>query len=99
MHWGFNRGQGKRLQPRLTVSTNDAVIEAALRGFGITRVLSYQVTELLTDGQLETVLDDYEPKPWPIHLLHREDRYTSTRTRSFIDFIGQRFHAEQSLKG
>ena len=29
-----------RIQPRLWVTTNDAAIEAALRGFGIARLLS-----------------------------------------------------------
>ncbi|MEK9671444.1 MAG: hypothetical protein VW268_02925 [Rhodospirillaceae bacterium] len=38
-------------------------IEAAVRGFGITRVLSYQIADRVRDGTLVTLLEEYEPDP------------------------------------
>jgi DNA-binding transcriptional LysR family regulator len=45
-----------KLRPRLTTTSNDGAIAAALGGFGLTRVLSYQVAEHLREGRLQRVL-------------------------------------------
>ena len=95
--WYFDGARPLRLQPRLAVNTNDAVIEAALTGFGITRLLSYQVSREVAAGRLQILLEDYEPPPWPIHIVHREGRYTPARIRAFIDFIAAELNAEPLL--
>ncbi len=43
-------------KPRLAVNTTEAAIQAAVAGFGIIRVLSYQVTDELRTGRLQTLL-------------------------------------------
>lgn len=86
-----------RIQPRLTVTTNDAAIEAARRGLGITRLLSYQVAPQLASNDLKTVLDNYEPPPLPIHIVHREGRYASARIRAFVDLMAKRLRADKTL--
>ena len=51
--WRFHPDRGEhslRIQPRLTVTTNDAVLAAATQGFGVTRVLSYQAAPHLESG-------------------------------------------------
>ena len=40
------------MQPKLSVNSNDAAIEAAETGFGITRLLSYQIAPRLAAGLL-----------------------------------------------
>jgi len=90
IEWKFGQGSGLtavRVKPRLTVTTNDAAIEAAVLGFGITRLLSYQVVPQLVSGQLKILLSEFEPAPMPIHVLHREGRYASAKVRSFVDLI------------
>ncbi len=86
-----------RIQPRLTVTTNDAAIEAVRRGLGITRLLSYQVAPQLASNDLKTVLDNYEPPPLPIHIVHREGRYASARIRAFVDLMAKRLRADKTL--
>jgi DNA-binding transcriptional LysR family regulator len=54
---------------------------------GLTRLLSYQVASYLASGQLQTVLNDFEPTQLPIHVIHRENRYTSAKVRTFVDLI------------
>lgn len=98
--WRFRTNQGSRsirLQPRLSVTSNAAALEAALRHFGITRLLSYQVASQLADGRLEVLLEDFEPAPSPIHVIHREGRYASATVRSFIDFVAARLRANDLL--
>jgi DNA-binding transcriptional LysR family regulator len=100
IHWRFDTGDGMRqvrVRPRLTVTTNDAAIEAALRGFGITRLLSYQVAPLLADRRLELVLETFEPPPWPVHIVHREGRYATAKVRAFVDLMAARLRADPAL--
>lgn len=86
-----------RPQPRLVVTTNDAAVVAAVGGFGITRLLSYQVADELRDGRLETVLDDFEPAAWPVHVVHREGRHASHKARAFLDLAIERLRAHPAL--
>ena len=45
--WRFGESRSIPLKPRLIVNNNTAAIESAVRGLGITRVLSYQVVDEL----------------------------------------------------
>lgn len=88
--WKFGVGrkqQTQRIAPRLMVTANDSGIDAALSGFGITRLPSYQIESYLAAGQLQIVLSEFEPAKVPIHVLHREGRYTSPKVRTFLDLI------------
>ncbi|MCE3605352.1 LysR family transcriptional regulator [Massilia sp. P8910] len=98
--WRF-QCQGKALtlqvKPRLVVSSNDAAIEAALRGIGLTRVMSYQIAPMLASGELKIVLSEFETPPVPIHIIHREGRHASAKIRCFIDLMAARLRADSSL--
>jgi DNA-binding transcriptional LysR family regulator len=86
-----------RLQPRLTTTTNDAAITAAVAGFGITRLLSYQIAQHLRDGSLEIVLADFEPPALPIQVVHREGRHATQKVRAFLDLAIDTLRAHPSL--
>jgi DNA-binding transcriptional LysR family regulator len=88
LEWRFGIADGVqavKLQPRLTVTANDAARAAALAGFGITRLLSYQVADALRAGALTALLADFEPEPLPVHVVHHEGRHASQRVRAFLD--------------
>lgn len=76
-----------RMKPRLTVTSNDAALSAAIAGVGITRLFSYQVAEAVQAGQLRLLLEEFEEPPWPVHVVHREGKYGSLKIRRFIDSI------------
>ena len=98
--WKFISGKKKlivKVNPRLTVTNNDAAIQAALQGFGMTRLLSYQVAPHLASGQLQTVLSEYEPPPLPIHVLHREGRQAPAKVRTFVDLLVDRLRNDKAL--
>jgi DNA-binding transcriptional LysR family regulator len=86
-----------RLQARMVTSTNDAAMAATVSGFGITRLLSYQVAEHLRAGRLKTVLNDYEPEPLPVHVVHREGRHAPQRVRAFLDLAVERMRQDAAL--
>src|SRR5256885_7786083 len=50
--WTFGGGIEAPIKPRLIVSTAEAAIDAAVSGFGITRVLSYQTSNALAEQSL-----------------------------------------------
>jgi DNA-binding transcriptional LysR family regulator len=97
-HFGHNnQSQKVRLKPRLMVNTNDAALESAKLGFGITRLLSYQVAHLLASGELKILLENYEPAPSPINIVHREGHLASTKVRAFIDLIANQLRNDKTL--
>jgi DNA-binding transcriptional LysR family regulator len=77
------------IKSRLKVTTNQAAINAAVAGFGITRVVSYQVADELLNNKLKFILEPFEQTPLPINIIHREDRLSSTKVRSFIDLLAE----------
>jgi DNA-binding transcriptional LysR family regulator len=78
---------------RVIVNTADAAIDAARAGLGITKVLSYQAEASLADGSLRLILEDFEPEPIPVSLLHREDRLPQAKVQRFIAFAAPRLRA------
>jgi DNA-binding transcriptional LysR family regulator len=79
-----------RLDPAIAINTMSAAIDAAAAGWGITRVLSYQVADAIGQGRLVEVLADHEKRQMPIHLVHSEGRRPAAKIRTFIDFAAGR---------
>ena len=87
-----------KVHPRLTTTTNDSAVAVAVSGFGLTRLLSYQVADQLRDGRLKIVLSEFEPAPVPVHVVHREGRYASQKARAFLDLAIERLRADPALQ-
>jgi DNA-binding transcriptional LysR family regulator len=73
------------LKPRLCVTTTEAAVDAAIRGVGIVRLLHYQVVEAVEAGRLHLVLEDFEPEPAPVHLVHASRGQMPLKLRRFLD--------------
>ena len=98
--WRFHFPDGEesvRVQPRLTVTSNDSAIEAALQGLGITRLLSYQAADEIAAGRLVTLLEAFEPPASPVHIIHRSGPRSPGKIRVFIDLIAERIRTEPAL--
>lgn len=86
-----------RVNPRLSVTTNDAAISAACQGLGIARVLSYQVAAELEKGTLKPMLSEWEPPALPIQIVHRDNRSPPAKVRAFIDLLAARLRTDEAL--
>jgi DNA-binding transcriptional LysR family regulator len=97
--WRFGQDQKTivHVHPRLYCNTNDAALQAAINGFGLTRVLSYQAAPSLESGALRTVLPAYEEHPLPVHIVHPEGRHAPAKVRTFIDFAAGRLRADRRI--
>ena len=92
------RSRGMKIQPRLSTTTNESAVAAAVTDFGLTQQMLYKVAEPLASGQLQEVLCDFEPPALPVHVLHREGRYASRRVRAFLDLAIERLRALPELQ-
>jgi DNA-binding transcriptional LysR family regulator len=100
IEWKFAGGKKSttvKLIPRLTVTNNDAAIVAALQGFGITRLMSYQIGPLLASGQLNAILQDTDQSRVPVHILHGEGGRAPAKVRVFVDSMVARLRSDKSL--
>ena len=93
--WPFRQAKGSAsadatIRPRLSVSTAEAAVWAAVHGVGVTRVLSYQCADAVRDGSLQVILAAFEPEPLPVHLMHAGRGALPSKMRVFLDFAAGR---------
>lgn len=94
--WKFADGRGEIFVPiksKLDVSSSEAAIIAAVAGVGVARVMSYKMEDALRAGQLQIVLEDFEPEPWPVNILYTAHRLVPLKLRTFIDWTVPRLRA------
>lgn len=99
--WAFLE-QGReiriKIEPRLRMNTNDAIVALAAGGWGISRLLSYQIAPDVALGRLRPILESYELPAIPIHVVHQEGRMTSPKVRACVDFLVDRLRAEPAIR-
>lgn len=100
LEWRFGGGAPTTVtvRPRLFCNTNEATMSAASAGWGLARLLSYQVAPALRENRLKTVLDAFEEPPLPIHLVHSEGPHAAAKVRSFIDFAVSRLRVNPLIQ-
>ncbi len=86
-----------RLKPALMFNGLDAVVDCALAGWAISRVLSYQIAPHLAAGSLQIVLPEYEPPALPVHVVHQAGRRASAKVRAFVDFAVEGLRANPAI--
>ena len=97
-HWIFRDLKSKRelrvaVRSRLTVNTAEAAIDGAAAGLGVTRVLSYQGAQAVSDGRIRIVLAEYEPAPSPVSLIHGPSGIDAAQSADALDFAAPRLRA------
>jgi DNA-binding transcriptional LysR family regulator len=91
--WPFaENGQtrGVAIQPRFSVNTADAVIDATTAGLGISRVMSYQAADAIDRGEVSPILAPFWTPPIPVHLVYGQRQQQPLKLRAFLDFVTPR---------
>lgn len=78
------------VQPRFSVNTADAVIDATSAGLGISRVMSYQAADAVERGELSPILAPFWTEPIPVHLVYGQRQPQPLKLRAFLDFVTPR---------
>lgn len=99
LEWRFGRQAefAVNVKPALSCNSNEATISAVRSGWGLTRALSYQVGPDLVSGGLQTVLEEFEQPPLPVHIVHAGGSNASAKVRAFIDFARDRLRANPAF--
>lgn len=82
---------------RLTVTTAEAALDAAIAGSGVTRVLSYQAATAVRTGQLQHILPALDGADLDVSLIHAAQGRIAQKTRAFLDMAAP--HLRQQLAG
>jgi DNA-binding transcriptional LysR family regulator len=94
--WAFmEEGQeiAAPIRSRLTVSTSEAAVEAAVAGSGVARVMSYKMEAARRSGALVLLLEEFEKDPLPVHILYTERKPMPLKLRVFLDWLTPRLKA------
>lgn len=97
--WVFQNGSRTRtvaIDPVLRSNTIDSALDAALSGWALTRVLSYQVGDALKSGALVEILPGFEDRNLPVHLVHAEGALRAAKIRAFLDHAAPRLRRRAS---
>jgi DNA-binding transcriptional LysR family regulator len=99
--WRF-KASGKKhrtiqVSGRLWINSLDALVSAAKDGAGIVRVPSWQVASEIAAGRLQRILTPEELPATPVHLLLGPSRLAAPKTRSFVDYLVERWTSSRTF--
>ncbi|HVJ50831.1 MAG TPA: LysR family transcriptional regulator [Aliidongia sp.] len=102
--WSFQDPATKRefgvtIVPRLSVTSAEAAVQAALRHTGFTRVYRYHCAEELRAGRLIRVLQAFDVDAIPVHLVHAARGLLPQKMRVFLDFAASQLRSALSQLG
>jgi DNA-binding transcriptional LysR family regulator len=82
------------VRSRLTVTAAETAADAAIAGVGIAHLFCYQVSKAIAEGTLQRLIKEFEPPPFPVHLVYAAARRMPQKLRAFIDFVLPRLKAK-----
>ena len=98
--WYFTQND-QRLQVTLSshmaVSDSYAYTAAGLSGLGIIQMADFLMAEMIAEGRLMTILDDWSNEPLPIHVVYPQNRHLSAKVRVFVDWVTELFSHHPTL--
>lgn len=76
---------------RLVAGSGNVLTHAALAGLGIIQTYEYHVANELARGELEVILEEFEPEPRTVHALFARQKAAVPKLRVFVDFLAEVF--------
>lgn len=88
--WAYTKGNetfNVDVPCNFTTNNGEVQLSYALDHLGITRVPEFIVKEHLANGNLHTILDEYDCDKVNIYLIYASRKHQSSKLRTFIDFL------------
>lgn len=76
-----------RIQGNWRCNSGRAVLDAALRGFGLCQLPDYYVQEHLRSGALRSLLAQHQPPHTAVWALYPQQRHLSPKVRKLVDHL------------
>lgn len=80
----------QKISPVLTSNQVGPVLEAAIQGLGVARIMSYQAKNALDSGALVPLLPQWQSVQIPVQFVYPHTRLISPRVRQFLDWAAPR---------
>lgn len=91
--WAFVIDGGTKLFPvsgRLQANNGEALLDAAVRGLGITNCPTFIAEQAVREGKLEILLRKFPTPVLGIYAIFPSNRYVPHRVRALVEFIASR---------
>ena len=75
---------------RVSTTTPESALQAALAGLGLVQATTYQVAPHVAAGRLVPVLSAHDSEPMPVSLVHAGKRLIPLKLRAWLDFAAPR---------
>jgi len=88
--WTFQQDgkeQSLRVQGNWRCNSGQAVLDAALRGFGLCQLPDYYVLDHLKSGELMSLLEQHRPPNTAVWALYPQQRHLSPKVRQLVDAL------------
>jgi len=76
-----------KINPILKSNNPDVLLEAAIRGMGISLLPTFVVSEALVQGRLQQVLTSYQSLNPGIYAVYATQRHLPVKVQLFVDFL------------
>ncbi|MCB1693776.1 MAG: LysR family transcriptional regulator [Pseudomonadales bacterium] len=80
-----------RVDGNFSTNNSEAIRSALVNGLGIARTPRWLVGDLIANGELVTVLEDFQPDSMNLYAVYPPGRHLPSRVRSFIDYFAEQF--------
>jgi DNA-binding transcriptional LysR family regulator len=100
--WHFQGREGAskvKVEGRFQTNSSVAVRSAVLSGLGVAIAPVWMFGDEIYRGDLQVVLQDYQPTPLPIYAVYRRSRFYPAKISSFIDFLTDEFKLDPWVSG
>ncbi len=95
--WEFSKGNRQEavaVKGNLVSDDRNVIVDAALAGMGVARLMSFTLREPARDGRLVAALVDWEMgHPPPVNLFYRPGFRRNPRVRPFVEFVTEHFRS------
>ncbi len=91
-YWRFiESGKEKsiRVTGKLRYNSGQGLVDAALKGLGIVQLPDYYVEQHLKNGELITLLDNYQVPDEGIWAIYPQNRHLSPKIRLLVDYLAE----------
>ena len=92
--WRFRENQRNfdlRVSGSWRSNNGRALLQAAQAGLGLVQLPTFYLEEALGNGDLVTVLDDYNPTDTGVWAVYPHNRHLSAKVRLFVNFLAEKF--------
>lgn len=92
-HWLLDGPHGQEtvtVAGRFAANEMQAVVAAAIAGFGIAQLPNAIAETLIDEGRLQRILKDYAPPAGGLHVLYPSSRHLSPLVKVFIELAAER---------